>query len=83
MAFNESRGIVKKQGSGGPSGVKDLVQVQSLAWELTHALVRAKKEKEKIVKEFPGDLAVKDCVFSLLWLGFCPWPGNFLMPRLG
>ena len=30
---------------------------------------------------FPGDLGVKDPAWSLLWLGFDPWPGNFHMPR--
>ena len=27
--------------------------------------------------EFPGGLAVKDPVLSLLWQRFDPWPGNF------
>ena len=26
--------------------------------------------------EFPGSLAVKDLVLSLLWLELDPWPGN-------
>ena len=30
--------------------------------------------------EFPGGLAVKDSVLSLLWLRFDPWPGNFHVP---
>ena len=40
------------------------------------------------IKEFPGGLGVKDLVFSLLWLrlllwcGFDPWPGIFLMPQV-
>ena len=28
--------------------------------------------------EFPGGLALKDSVLSLLWLRFDPWPGKFL-----
>ena len=34
-----------------------------------------KKEK----REFPGGLVVKRPVFSLLWLGFDPWPRNIHM----
>ena len=30
--------------------------------------------------EFPGGLAVKDPVLSLLWLRFSPWPRNFHTP---
>ena len=30
---------------------------------------------------FPGDLAIKDLVLSLLWCGFDPRPGNFCMPQ--
>ena len=29
--------------------------------------------------EFSGGLVVKDPAWSLLWLGFNPWPGNFHM----
>ena len=29
--------------------------------------------------EFPGGLAVKDLMLSLLWHGFSPWPGTFHM----
>ena len=36
-------------------------------------------KKTKIL-EFPGGLAIKDLVLSLLWLRFDPWPGNFHMP---
>ena len=28
---------------------------------------------------FPGGLAVKDSALSLLWLGFSPWSGNFML----
>lgn len=28
---------------------------------------------------FPGSLAVKDPMLSLLWSRFDPWPGNFCM----
>ena len=31
-------------------------------------------------EEFPGGLAVKDSMLSLLWLGFNPWPRNFYTP---
>ena len=30
---------------------------------------------------FPGGLEAKDSVWSLLWFGFDPWPGNFCMLR--
>ena len=30
--------------------------------------------------KFPGGLAVKDPVLSLLWLRFNPWPRDFYMP---
>ena len=33
----------------------------------------------KDILEFPGGLAVKDLVLSLLWCGFRPWPGTFHM----
>ena len=36
-----------------------------------------KKEK----REFPGGLAVKNLMSSLLWLGVSPWPRSFCMPR--
>ena len=29
-------------------------------------------------REFPGSLAVKESVLSLLWLGFSPWLGYFI-----
>ena len=29
--------------------------------------------------EFPGSLVVKDLVVTLLWCGFNPWPGNFML----
>ena len=29
--------------------------------------------------EWPGGIAVKNPVLSLLWHGFDPWPGNFCM----
>lgn len=35
--------------------------------------------KTKSSENFPGDLAVKDSTFSLVWLGVAPWPGNFCM----
>ena len=36
--------------------------------------------KNRHTREFPGTLAIKDSVLSLLWFGFDPWPGNLLMP---
>ena len=36
----------------------------------------------KHLLEFPGGLAVRDSMLSLLWLRFDPWPGNFCMPRM-
>ena len=36
--------------------------------------------RKKVLAEFPGGLVVKDLALSLLWRGFDPWPGNFLMP---
>ena len=30
-------------------------------------------------REFSGGLVVKDLALPLLWHGFRPWPGNFLM----
>ena len=36
--------------------------------------------RKKLHKPFPGDLAVKDSVLSLLWLSLDPWPGNFHKP---
>ena len=33
-------------------------------------------------QEFPGGLAVKDLMLSLLWCRFDPWAGNFCMPGL-
>ena len=38
--------------------------------------------KNKEAVEFPGGLAVKDLVLSLLCLGFTPWPENFCMLRV-
>ena len=32
---------------------------------------------------FSGALVVKDLAFSLLWLRFDPWPGNFYAVRAG
>ena len=37
-------------------------------------------------KKFPGGLVIKDMVFSLLWLRFNSWPGNFcgcVSPKIG
>ena len=31
--------------------------------------------------EFTGGLRAKDSMFSLLWLRFYHWPGNFHMPQ--
>ena len=46
-----------------------------------HAVGAAKKIKMKTTNRnllvFPGGLVVKDLAWSLLWLGFDPWPGNF------
>lgn len=33
--------------------------------------------------EIRNDLVVKDSALSLLWLRFCPWPGNFCMLWVG
>ena len=43
-------------------------------------LVRMMLEALTDAKEFPGGLAVKDSVLSLLWVGFDPWPRNFCTP---
>ena len=32
--------------------------------------------------EFPGGLAIKNLVLSLLWLGFDRWPGDLGMPQV-
>ena len=37
-------------------------------------------DKIKKNKEFPCGLVVKDLAWSLLWLVFDPWLGNFHMP---
>ena len=37
--------------------------------------------QDMIGQEFPGDLAVKDPVLSLLWHRFSPCPRNFCMPQ--
>ena len=40
--------------------------------------IKIKELKQSEYKEeFPGGLVVKNSTFSLLWLGFSPWPGNF------
>ena len=38
---------------------------------------------KKLIKKlkFPGGLAIKDLVLSLLWLEFIPGPGNFHIPQ--
>ena len=40
-------------------------------------------DKSIPLKEFPGGLAVKDLVLSLLWCRFDLCPGNFLMLQRG
>jgi len=61
-----------------------------LAWGPPYAagaaIEKAKRQKQKTktktkkMQEFPGGLAVKDPVLSLLRPGFEPWPGNFHIP---
>ena len=36
---------------------------------------------EILILEFPGGLAIKDLVLSLLWLWFDPWLRNFHIPQ--
>lgn len=42
--------------------------------------MRADLVKNRVLWEFFGSLAVKDVVFSLLWLRFNPGLGKFYMP---
>ena len=39
-------------------------------------LTYTKTFKRKKFQEFPGGLAIKDLVLSLLWLEIEPWPGT-------
>ena len=38
---------------------------------------KTKKKKGGQMMEFSGDLAAKDSILPLLWLGFDPGPGTF------
>ena len=49
----------------------------SLGTSICHMCECKKKKILQRGREFPGGLAVKDPVLSLLWCGFYPWPGNF------
>ena len=46
-------------------------------WSTPDGITQLQENKKEV--EFPGGLAVKDSVLSLLWLRFHRWPGNLWM----
>ena len=59
--------------------------IQNITREKQIGIARLKTKFPRAVmkqkQEFPGGLAVKESVLSLLWPGCSSWPGNFHMPQ--
>ena len=50
-------------------------------WEVPPSVRETHWALRRRCGEFPGGIAVKHLVLSLLWFRFDPWPGNFHMPE--
>lgn len=66
--------------AGGPPAPPGIIRGCRSTLKRSDLPTRAKKvdgSEKYYDEEAPGGLGVGDLVSSLLWLQFCPWPGDF------
>ena len=59
-----------------------IIKIENIKKKKTKNTIKTNLKKKK-GSFFPGGIAIKDSVLSLLWLRFNPWSRNFCTPQAG